>query len=75
MKVYLNNREITVFKGATVGEIVMVYSKHSYHRLKSGYFSVYDRYGYLTEPDGPSREGQQFFLKVTRKERMVSRIL
>ncbi len=68
MKVFLNNREITIFRGATVGEIVMAYSKHSYRKLKSGYFSIYDRYGYLTEPDGPSREGQYFFLKVTPKK-------
>jgi len=65
LKVYINNREIVIFKGATVGDAVLKYSVFSFKKLKTGYFSVYDRFGYRTEPDGPVLEGQHFILKKT----------
>jgi hypothetical protein len=64
MKVYLNGKEIIIFKGATLGDVVLASSKQSYKMLKSGYLGIYDRYGFLTESDGPAVEGQQFFLKI-----------
>jgi hypothetical protein len=63
MKVTLNNNEIIIFKGATIGEMVLAYSARSHKMLKSGKLCVYDRFGNLTETDGPVYEGQLFFLK------------
>jgi hypothetical protein len=63
MKVTLNNNEIILFKGATISEMVLVYSVRSHKMLKSGKLCVYDRFGNLTETDGPVYEGQLFFLK------------
>ena len=63
MKVTLNKSEIIIFKGATVGDMVLAYSHHSYKMLKSGKLCVFDRFGNLTESDGPVYEGQMFFLK------------
>jgi hypothetical protein len=68
MKVFLNHKEITIFQGAVVKDIVMAYSETSYKRLKNGYLSVYDRYGFLTEPDGAVAEGQHFYLRITSKQ-------
>jgi hypothetical protein len=65
LKVFINNREIVIFRGATVGDAVLNYSVFSYKKLKTGYLSVIDRFGFRTEPDGPLMEGQHFLLKVT----------
>jgi hypothetical protein len=71
VKVFLNNKEITIFKGAALKDIVLAYSKTSYKRLKSGYLSIYDRFGFITEPDGPVMEGQQFYLRITPKKSKI----
>lgn len=65
MKVYVNDIPVIIFRGARVGEVVLAYSKHGYKLLRSGYLTIYDRFGNLTEPDGPVLEGQHFFLRVT----------
>jgi hypothetical protein len=66
MKVILNKSEIIIFKGATIGDMVLAYSVRSHKMLKLGKLCVYDRFGNLTEIDGPVYDGQLFFLK--RKE-------
>jgi hypothetical protein len=63
MKVTLNNTEITVFKGATLNDLVLLYSKRSYKMLLNNKLCIYDRFGNRTEPDGPVYDGQVFFLK------------
>lgn len=63
MKVILNKSEIIIFKGATISDMVLAYSERSFKMLKSGKLCVFDRFGNLTEPDGPVYEGQMFFLK------------
>jgi hypothetical protein len=66
MKVILNKSEIIIFKGATISDMVLAYSVRSHKMLKLGKLCVYDRFGNLTEIDGPVYDGQLFFLK--RKE-------
>jgi len=63
MKVTLNKSEITIFKGAKISDLVLAYSERSYKMLVAGKLSVYDRFGNLTEIDGPVYEGQVFVLK------------
>ncbi len=63
MKVTLNKSEITIFKGAKISDLVLAYSERSYKMMKTGKLCVYDRFGNLTEADGPVYEGQVFFLK------------
>lgn len=63
MKVTLNKSEIIIFKGATISDMVLVYSERSHKMLKSGKLCVFDRFGNLTENDGPVYDGQLFFLK------------
>jgi len=65
MKVILNKTEIILFKGATISDMVLAYSVRSHKMLKNGKLCVYDRFGNLTENDGPVYEGQMFFLKRT----------
>jgi hypothetical protein len=63
MKVTLNKCEIVIFKGATISDLVLAYSVRSHKMLKNGKLCVYDRFGNLTEIDGPVYDGQLFFLK------------
>jgi len=63
MKVILNKSVIIIFKGATISDLVLAYSKRSHKMLKNGKLCVYDRFGNLTEIDGPVYEGQLFYLK------------
>lgn len=63
MKVTLNNKEIIIFKGATISDLVLAYSARSHKMFKHGKLCVYDRFGNLTEADGPVYNGQLFFLK------------
>lgn len=63
MKVTLNKSEIIIFKGATISDMVLAYSERSHKMLKSGKLCVFDRFGNLTENDGPVYDGQLFFLK------------
>ncbi len=63
MKVILNNTELNIFKGATLNDLVLMYSERSYKMLKNNKLCIFDRFGNLTEPDGPVYEGQVFFLR------------
>jgi hypothetical protein len=63
MKIYINGLEIKIFRGATLGEAVLAYSKESYAKLRDGQLGIYDRFGFLTEPDGPAVEGRHYVLK------------
>jgi len=63
MKVTINKHEIILFKGATINDLVLAYSERSHNMMKLGKLCVYDRFGNVTEPDGPVYEGQIFFLK------------
>ena len=65
MKVTLNKSEILIFKGATISDLVLSYSERSFKMFKKGKLCVFDRFGNLTEADGPVYEGQMFFLKRT----------
>ncbi len=68
MRVYLNKKGVDIFQGATLGDVLLAYSKRSFKLVKSGYLAVYDRFGFVTEPDGPASDGQQFFLRVAEKK-------
>ena len=63
MKVILNKHDIDIFKGATIGDLVLAYSAKSFKMMQAGKLCVYDRVGNRTEPDGPVYEGQMCFLK------------
>lgn len=58
MKIRINRREIEIFAGATLADAVLKYSARSYRRLLAGKITLMDRYGNITEPDGPVHDGQ-----------------
>lgn len=63
MVVILNKKEISIFKGATLYDLVLAYSKRSYKMLRNNKLCVFDQFGNLTEPDGPVYNGQTFYLR------------
>lgn len=69
MKVFVNDRGVEVFRGATLLDAVRAYSRVSFKRLLSGYLAVFDRFGYRTEPDGPAVEGGHYFLQVAARSK------
>ena len=64
MNVFVNDKRVDVFIGATLLDAARAYSLASSKRLASGYLALYDRFGYPTEPDGPAVEGGHYFLRV-----------
>lgn len=64
MVIFINSKKIAVFGGAILQDAMRVYSLASSKRLASGYLAVYDRFGFVTEPDGPAVEGGHYFLRV-----------
>ena len=71
MRVFINNTGLTIFSGARLSEIILAYSGRSFKMLKNGHLNIYDRFGNLTEPDGPSFDGQRFFLKKKPRKKLI----
>lgn len=67
MKVYINKKEICIFEGACIRDALQAYSPRSLRMVLTGKLSIFDRFGNLTEPDGPLIEGQQLTLKRTQQ--------
>ena len=65
MTVYINDKEITLFKGARLNDALNAYSAGSLKSVLAGELIIVDRFGNTTEPDGPVTEGQKFSLKRT----------
>jgi len=63
MIVYINHKAISIFKGAIVLDAIRAYSAYSLKQVMSGKLLIMDRFGNITDPDGPMREGQILSLK------------
>ena len=66
MKVFVNRKEITIFTGARVMDAVRAYSAYSAKMLLKGAFTVFDRFGNITETDGRLTEGQILTIRKTK---------
>ena len=71
MKAFINRGEIIIFRGATIGDLVLAYSKRSYKMMREGKLYIFDQFGNITEPDGPVSEGQVFTLRRGDSNRRV----
>lgn len=63
MKIYLNDREIEIFKGANLGDILWKFSKEEYYRVLDGMKKIVDNKGNQVLLDGELDEGDMFYLK------------
>jgi hypothetical protein len=62
VKVYVNNREVILFRGASVTDAVRAFSPDSAHLLESGALIALDRFGNETDPGGELSEGAVILL-------------
>jgi hypothetical protein len=63
---FINDREITIFSGATVRDAVRSYSGRSSEQLEKGLLKVVDRFGNETDAGGELTAGQKLYLKKRR---------
>jgi hypothetical protein len=68
MKIFINQKEIQVFDGATVKDAVLAYDKKAHEFLLNGKLAVHDRYGNLLENDGALTAEQQITLETTHSD-------
>lgn len=63
MKVLLNEKELTLFNGATLTHALQMYSKTALNDVKQGKAEVLDAYGNVTALDGALQNGTRLFLR------------
>jgi hypothetical protein len=68
MKIFINQKEVQVFNGATVKDAVLAYDRKAHEFLLKGKLAVHDRYGNLLESDGELNEEQQITLETTHSD-------
>ncbi|MBK7212346.1 MAG: hypothetical protein IPH88_03400 [Bacteroidales bacterium] len=65
MLVYLDQKEIQVFRGARLMDALLAFSPKLFDKVVNGDCLILDRFGNITELDGPLREGQKLFTQKT----------
>jgi hypothetical protein len=68
MKIFINQKEIQVFDGATVKDAVLAYDKKAHEFLLNGKLAVHDRFGNLMENDGELTDEQQINIEPTHSD-------
>lgn len=61
MKVFVNEKEITLFEGAKVKDAVLSFDKRIIRKISQ--YEILDRYGNQTGIDGALLEGSELFIK------------
>ncbi|MDR1581761.1 MAG: hypothetical protein LBS55_00635 [Prevotellaceae bacterium] len=61
MKVFVNDREITLFEGAKVRDAVLSFDKRILHEISL--YEILDKYGNQTDIDGALQDGNKLFIK------------
>ena len=67
MKIYFNDKEINIFNGARVEDVLRKYSLDEYKEVKAGNKIVIDKYNNQVMLGGELRDGEELFLKSTKK--------
>jgi hypothetical protein len=68
MKVYVNQKEVQVFDGATIKDAVLAYDKKAHEFLLNGKLAVHDRFGNLMENDGELTAEQLLTIEPTHSD-------
>jgi hypothetical protein len=64
MKVFVNDKELTLFEGAKVKDAVLNFDKRILRELSE--YEILDKYGNQTGIDGALQEGSQLFIKTSK---------
>jgi len=68
MIIFINQREFSLFDGATVKDAVLAFDNKAYHLLLKGKLAVHDRYGHVLENDGELAAGQLITIETTHSD-------
>jgi hypothetical protein len=69
MQIKVNDREIEIFSGARVRDVLRKYSKITWTQIQKGSKAVFDRHGHEIALDGELSAGVRLFVKrVVRTE-------
>ncbi|MDR1169975.1 MAG: hypothetical protein LBK97_03980 [Prevotellaceae bacterium] len=63
MKIFVNNKEITLFRGAKVKDAVLMFDRKVLREISS--YEILDKYGNQTDVDGALQEGSRLFIRKT----------
>ena len=63
MKIFINDQEIEIFKGANLRDILRKFSKEEYYRVLDGEKSIVDKMDNQVLMDGELNEGDMFYIK------------
>jgi hypothetical protein len=61
MKVFVNDKELILFRGAKVRDAVLSFDKRILREIS--HYEILDKYGNQTEIDGALQEGSQLYIK------------
>jgi hypothetical protein len=61
MKIFVNNKEFSLFRGAKVKDAVLIFDRKILREISS--YEILDRYGNQTDIDGALQEGSQMFIR------------
>lgn len=67
MRIKLNDKEMEIFSGARVKDVVMKYSRWTWRQVRTGRKAVFDRYGHEVAPDGELSGGEDLSIRVPEK--------
>lgn len=63
MQVYVNDKEVTIFDGAKVQDVLRKYSMEEYKEVEKGNMYVQDKFGNKVMLGGELRAGAKLFTK------------
>ena len=66
MKLFINDKEITIYNGATVLDVVRAYYAQSSEKLPNTLPIVSDAYGNSVALDGQLTEGNHLYIKIEK---------
>jgi hypothetical protein len=61
MKVFINNKEFTLFRGAKVKDAILISDRKILREISQ--YEILDKYGNQTDIDGALQEGSQLFIR------------
>jgi hypothetical protein len=61
MKIFVNNKEFILFRGAKVKDAVLIFDRKILREISL--YEVLDKYGNQTDIDGALQEGTQLFIR------------
>jgi hypothetical protein len=61
MKIFVNNKEFRLFRGAKVKDAVLIFDRKILREISL--YEILDKYGNQTDIDGALQEGRQLFIR------------